>query len=209
MFHHSAYGLPLADLDVVAVDDSRAGQVILKTMLEDLGVARVRIFGSGPAALSDMLAEPPNFLITDWQMEPMDGCDLVAAIRHVAYRVLNPLPVLLVTAFATRNFVADAVEVGATHILTKPFSAQTLRRRIEWILADDRPLVQRGNRVRIVGMDKVTGARAAAASAGGDGGRAEVPSMRSQPVRAPAARAVASVAPETATPRAEGDKWEI
>lgn len=154
MFHHCAYGLPLDQLDIAIVGDSRPTLSLLKSILEDLGVARVRAYGGAMAAISAMSSEPPNFLITDSLMEPMSGCDLIATVRHISYRVLNPLPVLLLTTFATRALVEEAVAVGATHILAKPFSARVLRQRVEWVLGDDRTLVQRGNRVQISGTEK-------------------------------------------------------
>ena len=153
MFHHCAYGLPLDQLDVAIVGESRSTLSLLKSVLEDLGVARVRAYGGALAAMSAMPSEPPNFLITDWNMEPMNGCDLIATVRHISFRVLNPLPVLLLTTFATRSLVQDAVAAGATHILTKPFSAHALRQRLKWVLADDRTLIQRGNYVQITGTE--------------------------------------------------------
>lgn len=209
MFHHCAYGLSVEHLDIVAVDDSRAGQRILKPILQDLGIARLRTFSSPLLALEEMVAEPPNFLITDWAMEPMNGCDLIAAIRHISFRPLNPLPTLLVTAFATRDVVTDAMEVGATHILTKPYSAKTMRRRIEWVLADNRLLVQRGRRVCIAGMDKLLSGNDGAAPGGSP--RPAVASSRTQPVRQPAARPLAAAsAAESARPAAGSrDIWEI
>lgn len=153
MFHHCAYGLPLDQLDVAIVGESRPTLSLLKSILEDLGVANVRIYGSAVAAVSQLPSEPPNFLITDWQMEPMSGCDLIATVRHISFRVLNPLPVLLLTTFATRSLVEDAIAAGATHILTKPFSSHALRQRLKWVLADDRTFIQRGNHVQIAGTE--------------------------------------------------------
>jgi two-component system chemotaxis response regulator CheY len=153
MFHHCAYGLPLDQLDIAIVGESRPTLSLLRSLLEDLGVARVRAYDGAVAAISAMPSEPPNFLITDWRMSPMNGCDLISTVRHISFRALNPLPALLLTSFATHALVKDAVAAGATHVLTKPFSAHALRQRLKWVLADDRTFIQRGNYVQISGTE--------------------------------------------------------
>lgn len=198
MFHHCAYGLPMDQLDVAIVGESRPTLSLLRSMLEDLGVARVRTYDSAVAAVSQLPSEPPNFLITDWHMEPMTGCDLIATVRHISFRVLNPLPVLLLMTFATRSLVTDAIVAGATHILTKPFSSHALHTRLKWVLADDRTFIQHGNYVQIAGtQNKLRGLDSTMQYASVDGpllpyadsrrsgpvrGRAE------EPARTPAAR---------------------
>ena len=91
---HAAYGLRFKELDIVIVDDSRAILSILQSMLINFDVANVRCFGDGQEAFAEMQRKAPDLLITDWQMTPWDGCDLVAMMRHMSMRPLCFVPAL-------------------------------------------------------------------------------------------------------------------
>ena len=82
MKHHAAYGLELEELDVAIVEDSKAMQTILRSILLSFKVARVRVYDSGDDAVEGMLNEPPNVILTDWRMEPVSGYQLLRLIRH-------------------------------------------------------------------------------------------------------------------------------
>lgn len=155
MERHSAYGLALGELDIVAIDDSRTGLSILRSLLGSLGVARLRPYSDGPAALRDVAADPPNLLVTDWQMAPLDGCGLIRAIRRHHRPAVHRLPVLLVTAYATRPLVEAALKAGANQILAKPVSLLGLQRRIEWLLRDSRRMLRSGGCTVVEGVDEM------------------------------------------------------
>jgi two-component system, chemotaxis family, chemotaxis protein CheY len=71
--------------------------------------------------------------VTDWNMPHMDGITLLRAIREAA--PMQHLPVLLVTAEATREMILAAAKAGADGYIVKPFNATTLKQKLEQILA--------------------------------------------------------------------------
>ncbi|MBO0346243.1 response regulator [Roseibium limicola] len=141
MKNHAAYGLAMEDLDVVVVDDSKPMQSILRSILMSFRVARVRVFDSVDEALSGMLAEPPNLILTDWRMAPTSGYQLLRLIRHRHMEPLCYVPLLFVTAHGTRALVDRALRAGAHHLLVKPVAPSTLFNRLRWLMADERPMI--------------------------------------------------------------------
>ena len=74
-----------------------------------------------------------DFLVTDWNMPGMPGLDLLKAVR--ADPALAKMPVLLVTAEAKREQIVEAAQAGVNGYVVKPFTAATLKEKIEKILA--------------------------------------------------------------------------
>jgi two-component system chemotaxis response regulator CheY len=163
MRHHAAYGLGFESLDVMIVEDSKVMQSILRSMFNSLKVARLRVFGDGTEALAAMLSEPPNLIVTDWNMKPMSGYRLLKSIRSAGMGPLCRVPSIVVTAHATRSMVDKAMRVGTHHVVVKPFSPAALVARLESILADQRPMVLDEARQtwRIEGVDQLIAANSA------------------------------------------------
>lgn len=163
MRHHAAYGLGFESLDVMIVEDSKVMQSILRSMFNSLKVARLRVFGDGTEALAAMLSEPPNLIVTDWNMKPMSGYRLLKSIRSAGMGPLCRVPSIVVTAHATRAMVDRAMRVGAHHVVVKPFSPAAMVARLESILADQRPMILDEVRQtwRIEGVDQLIAANSA------------------------------------------------
>jgi two-component system chemotaxis response regulator CheY len=163
MRHHAAYGLGFESLDVMIVEDSKVMQSILRSVFNSLKVGRLRVYGDGTDALAAMLSEPPNLIVTDWNMKPMSGYRLLKSIRSAGMTPLCRIPAIVVTAHATRSMVDKAMRVGAHHVVAKPFSPAALVARLESILADQRPMVLDEVRQtwRIEGVDRLIAANSA------------------------------------------------
>ena len=73
-----------------------------------------------------------DFLITDWNMPGMPGLDLLKAVR--ASDKLKKLPVLMLTAEAKREQIVEAAQAGVSGYVIKPFTAVTLKEKIDKIL---------------------------------------------------------------------------
>lgn len=138
MPYHAAYQLPFKALDIVVVEDSPHMRQILHSVLASFGVRRLRLFSCGQTALNEMVNDPPNLLITDWRMKPMDGYQLLQTIRRSNMMPLSLLPVIMVTGFASRQFVQTCFDAGVQQFLVKPVSPKTIYERIHWILSDSR-----------------------------------------------------------------------
>jgi two-component system chemotaxis response regulator CheY len=74
-----------------------------------------------------------DFLITDWNMPGMAGLDLLKAVRADAR--IAKLPVLMLTAEAKREQIIEAAQAGVSGYVIKPFTVQTLKEKIDKILA--------------------------------------------------------------------------
>ncbi|WP_407050900.1 response regulator [Methyloraptor flagellatus] len=141
MRHHRAFGVPIDQLDVVVVDDSKPMQTIFRTILHAIRVGRVRVFDNAEAALQSMILEPPHLLITDWNMKPTDGLGLIRMMRDVRSGPVATVPAILVTAHATRQLIEAGVREGTHYIVAKPVSPQTIQKRIEAVVNDQRRFV--------------------------------------------------------------------
>jgi len=121
------------DINVLIVDDMAAMRKILRTLLSQLGFKNVDEAEDGKQAL-DKLKQDPNrydLVITDWNMPNMTGIELVQAIR--SDENLKHLPVLMVTAEAKKENVLMAIKAGVNNYIVKPFTAETLKEKIEAI----------------------------------------------------------------------------
>ena len=120
-------------LRFLVVDDFSTMRRIVKNFLNDLGYNDVTEADDGNTALPILKQGNIDFLVTDWNMPGMPGLDLLKAVR--ADPQLAKLPVLLVTAEAKREQIVEAAQAGVNGYVVKPFTAQTLKEKIEKILA--------------------------------------------------------------------------
>jgi two-component system chemotaxis response regulator CheY len=120
-------------LRFLVVDDFSTMRRIVKNFLNDLGYNDVTEADDGNTALPILKQGNIDFLVTDWNMPGMPGLDLLKAVR--ADPQLAKMPVLLVTAEAKREQIVEAAQAGVNGYVVKPFTAQTLKEKIEKILA--------------------------------------------------------------------------
>lgn len=119
------------NMKILIVDDFSTMRRIIKNLMRDLGYANTHEADDGTTALPMLKSGAFDFLITDWNMPGMQGIDLLRAIR--ADPQLASLPVLLVTAEARREQIVTAAEAGVNGYVVKPFTAQTLKEKIDKI----------------------------------------------------------------------------
>jgi two-component system chemotaxis response regulator CheY len=121
------------ELRFLIVDDFATMRRIMKKFLNDLGYSDVSEAEDGATALRILQQGNVDFLITDWNMPGMPGIELLRAAR--ADPALVNLRVLMVTAEDKRQQIVEAIHAGVNGYLIKPFSADTLKERIDQILA--------------------------------------------------------------------------
>ena len=120
------------DMKFLVVDDYSTMRRIVKNLLHDLGYANVAEADDGKTALPLLENGNFDFLITDWNMPGMPGLDLLKAVRADAK--LAKLPVLMLTAEAKREQIVEAAQAGVSGYVIKPFTAVTLKEKIDKIL---------------------------------------------------------------------------
>ena len=117
----------------LVVDDFSTMRRIIKNFLTDLGYTNVSEADDGKTALPVLKSGVVDFLITDWNMPGMPGLELLKEVRNDP--ATKKLPVLLVTAEAKREQIVEAAQAGVNGYVVKPFTAQTLKEKIDKILA--------------------------------------------------------------------------
>lgn len=120
------------NLKFLVVDDFSTMRRIVKNLLNDLGYANVAEADDGNSALPMLQAGGIDFLVTDWNMPGMPGLDLLKAVR--ADPKLAKMPVLMLTAEAKREQIIEAAQAGVNGYVIKPFTAITLKEKIDKIL---------------------------------------------------------------------------
>lgn len=117
----------------LVVDDFSTMRRIVKNLLQELGYQDIQEADDGKTAWPMLKNGNFDFLITDWNMPLMPGLELLKAIR--ADERLKSLPVLMVTAEAKREQIVEAVQAGVSGYVIKPFTAATLKEKIDKIMA--------------------------------------------------------------------------
>lgn len=119
------------DMKILIVDDFSTMRRIIKNLLRDLGYSNTQEADDGNTALPMLKGGSFDFLVTDWNMPGMQGIDLLKAVRADAE--LAKLPVLMVTAEQKREQIVEAAQAGVNGYIVKPFTAQTLKEKIDKI----------------------------------------------------------------------------
>ncbi len=119
------------NMKILIVDDFSTMRRIIKNLLRDLGFNNTHEADDGNTAWPMLKSGNFDFLVTDWNMPGMQGIDLLRAVR--ADPGLANLPVLLVTAEARRDQIVLAAEAGVNGYIVKPFTAQTLKEKLDKI----------------------------------------------------------------------------
>ena len=120
-------------IPVLVVDDYSTMVRIIRNLLRQLGFADVDDAPDGAAALAKMHAKRYGLVISDWNMEPMTGFDLLRQVRDDPE--LGETPFIMVTAESRTENVIAARKAGVNSYIVKPFNAQTLKSKIEAVFA--------------------------------------------------------------------------
>lgn len=118
-------------MKILIVDDFSTMRRIIKNLLRDLGFNNTDEADDGQTGLPKLQSGNFDFLVTDWNMPGMTGIDLLRAVR--ADEKLKTLPVLMVTAEAKKEQIVLAAQEGVNGYIVKPFTAQTLKEKIDKI----------------------------------------------------------------------------
>jgi len=118
-------------MKILVVDDFSTMRRIIKNLLRDLGLTNTYEADDGQTALPMLKEGDFDFVVTDWNMPGMQGIDLLKHIR--ADDNLKHLPVLMVTAEAKREQIIAAAQAGVNGYIVKPFTAGTLKEKLDKI----------------------------------------------------------------------------
>ena len=122
------------NMPVLIVDDYKTMLRIIRNLLKQIGFNNVDEATDGKAALEKMQQRKYGLVISDWNMEPMTGLELLKEVR--ADEGLRPTPFIMITAESKTENVVAAKEAGVNNYIVKPFNAATLKTKLTSVLGD-------------------------------------------------------------------------
>ena len=119
------------NMKILVVDDFSTMRRIVKNILRQLGFNNILEADDGSTGLDILQKERIDMVISDWNMPKMTGLELLKIVR--ADDALRDIPFLMVTAEAQQENIIEAVKSGVNNYIVKPFTAETLGKKIEQI----------------------------------------------------------------------------
>jgi two-component system chemotaxis response regulator CheY len=121
-------------MSILVVDDYHTMIRIIRNLLKQLGFQNVDEATDGSSALVKLRQKPYKLVISDWNMTPMTGYDLLREIR--ADPALKATRFIMITAESKTDNVIAAKKAGVDNYIVKPFNAQTLHHKIQAVFPD-------------------------------------------------------------------------
>jgi two-component system chemotaxis response regulator CheY len=122
-------------MNVLIVDDYSTMLRIIKNLLKQLGFNNVDEATDGTMALEKVKIKQYGLVISDWNMEPMTGLQLLKEIRGSGEAYAN-VPFIMVTAESKTENVVAAKQAGVNNYIVKPFNAETLKTKMSSVLGE-------------------------------------------------------------------------
>lgn len=120
------------NLPILIVDDNKTMLRIVRNLLSQVGFINVDEATDGGMALGKMRTKVYGLVISDWNMEPMTGLELLKNVR--ADDKMKTVPFIMVTAESKTENIIAAKEAGVNNYIVKPFSAETLKSKLVSVL---------------------------------------------------------------------------
>ena len=121
-------------MNVLIVDDYKTMLRILRNLLKQLKFDNIVDATDGGMALEVLRSQDIGLVISDWNMEPMTGIQLLREVR--ADDKLKHLPFIMITAESKSENVIAAKEAGVSNYIVKPFNAETLKSKLVSVLGE-------------------------------------------------------------------------
>lgn len=122
------------NMKILVVDDYKTMIRIIRNLLKQLDFNNVEEASDGSTALRKLRESDFGLCISDWNMEPMTGLQLLKEVR--ADSKLKDLPFIMVTAESKTENVVAAKEAGVSNYIVKPFNAATLKAKLVGVLGE-------------------------------------------------------------------------
>ena len=120
------------NMPVLIVDDYKTMLRIVRNLLRQLGFTNVEEATDGTAALVKARQQNFGLIISDWNMEPMTGLQLLKEVR--ADDALKATPFIMITAESKTENVVAAKQAGVNNYIVKPFNAETLKSKMSAVI---------------------------------------------------------------------------
>jgi two-component system chemotaxis response regulator CheY len=121
-------------MPVLVVDDYKTMVRIIRNLLKQLGFKEIDEALDGARAIEMLHKKKYGLVISDWNMEPMTGYDLLRKVRTDEH--LSRTPFIMVTAESKTDNVIAAKKAGVNNYIVKPFNASTLKSKIDAVFGE-------------------------------------------------------------------------
>ena len=116
---------------ILVVDDSTTMRRILKNALKQIGEEDVVEAGNGAEATEKM--DGVELIFTDWNMPEMDGLAFVKWVRE--RNEYAKVPIIMVTTEGAKTDLITAIKAGVNQYIRKPFTADTVKEKVQAVLS--------------------------------------------------------------------------
>ena len=121
-------------MNILVVDDYNTMRRIIKQLLGQIGFSNIDEAADGTEAYTKIQEKEYGLIISDWNMEPMSGYELLQKVR--ANEKTKKLPFILVTAESKTENVRAAAQAGVNNYIVKPFNADTLKTKLQAVFGE-------------------------------------------------------------------------
>ena len=119
------------DMTVLVVDNSPPMRRVIKGVLRQIGFKKIIETDDGRMALQELRKEKAGLIVSDWDMPKMNGLELLKAVR--IDEDLKDIPFIMITAEVGKENVLEAINAGVSGYITKPFTLDTVSKRVKKI----------------------------------------------------------------------------
>ena len=134
--------IPFEQLSFAVIDDNAHIRRLLRAMLHSFGSREIVEAEDGATGLEVIEMHGPDIVILDLIMPMFDGFDFMQMVRNPKSCKTPRVPIIMLTAHAEKRNVLRARELGVTEFMCKPFSAETLFKRIQSVVQHPREFVE-------------------------------------------------------------------
>jgi len=121
-------------MNVLVVDDYKSMVRIVRGMLNQLGFVNVDDAPDGAAAMALLKEKTYGLVLSDWNMQPVTGLELLKQVR--AEEKTRATPFVMVTAEAKVENVIAARQAGVNNYVIKPFTLAVLKQKLTSVVGD-------------------------------------------------------------------------
>ena len=120
------------NMPILIVDDYKTMLRIVGNLLKQLVFKNFEEATDGTMALTKLQQKPYKLIISDWNMQPMTGMELLTQVR--AHPSLKSIPFIMVTAESKPENVIAAKKAGVNNYIVKPFNVETLKTKMTAVI---------------------------------------------------------------------------
>jgi two-component system chemotaxis response regulator CheY len=129
-------------LNILLVEDDPSMRTLVRDILYAFGISNIQTAQEGSRAYAELRHFPADIVITDWEMEPLDGIDFTRMVRTSPDSPNPFVPIIMLTSHSSLVRVIEARDCGVTEFLTKPVTAKGLYSRLTSVIENPRQFVR-------------------------------------------------------------------